>query len=57
MLRRTLVVGVVVAVLAAGTASAEEEFRRLPLKAYVSKMKAGWVGQMAGVGWGGPTEF
>lgn len=24
---------------------------------YVDKMKAGWVGQMAGVGWGGPTEF
>ena len=21
------------------------------------KMKAGWIGQMAGVGWGGPTEF
>ncbi|MHC4596231.1 MAG: ADP-ribosylglycohydrolase family protein, partial [Planctomycetota bacterium] len=24
---------------------------------YTDKMKAGWVGQMAGVGWGGPTEF
>ncbi len=24
---------------------------------YADKMKAGWVGQMAGVGWGGPTEF
>ena len=24
---------------------------------YVDKMKAGWIGQMVGVGWGGPTEF
>lgn len=24
---------------------------------YVDKMKAGWIGQMAGVGWGAPTEF
>jgi len=31
--------------------------RRLPVAEYVDKMKAGWVGQMAGVGWGGPTEF
>jgi len=31
--------------------------RRIAVKDYVDKMKAGWVGQMAGVGWGGPTEF
>ena len=31
--------------------------RRIPVEDYVDKMKAGWVGQMAGVGWGGPTEF
>jgi len=36
---------------------AAEKFRRLPVKEYVDKMKAGWIGQMAGVGWGGPTEF
>lgn len=34
-----------------------EEFRHLPIKTYIDKMKAGWLGQMAGVGWGGPTEF
>ena len=34
-----------------------EEFRRLPVSEYVDKMKAGWIGQMVGVGWGGPTEF
>ena len=32
-------------------------FRQLPLKGYLDKMKAGWLGQMAGVGWGAPTEF
>ncbi len=31
--------------------------RRLTFDEYADKMKAGWVGQMAGVGWGGPTEF
>ncbi len=31
--------------------------RSITLADYVDKMKAGWVGQMAGVGWGGPTEF
>jgi hypothetical protein len=33
------------------------EFRRLPVAEYRDKMKAGWLGQMAGVAWGGPTEF
>lgn len=31
--------------------------RRLAVPEYRDKMKAGWVGQMVGVGWGGPTEF
>jgi hypothetical protein len=31
--------------------------RRISVADYVDKMKAGWIGQMAGVGWGGPTEF
>jgi hypothetical protein len=34
-----------------------QEVRRLPVKEYVDKMKAGWIGQMAGVGQGAPTEF
>ncbi|MFO7901491.1 MAG: ADP-ribosylglycohydrolase family protein [Pirellulaceae bacterium] len=34
-----------------------EEFRRLSLEDYRDKMAGGWIGQMAGVGWGGPTEF
>jgi len=46
-------------VIAAGADSqaGEKQFRRLAVKDYLDKMKAGWVGQMAGVGWGGPTEF
>ncbi|MFO8013406.1 MAG: ADP-ribosylglycohydrolase family protein, partial [Phycisphaerae bacterium] len=43
--------------VAAGAAQGAEKVRRLPVEEYVSKMKAGWIGQMAGVGWGGPTEF
>ncbi len=37
--------------------AAEPTMRRLSLAEYRDKMKAGWIGQMVGVGWGGPTEF
>ncbi|MBN2270514.1 MAG: ADP-ribosylglycohydrolase family protein [Sedimentisphaerales bacterium] len=33
------------------------KYRRISVADYVDKMKGGWIGQMAGVGWGGPTEF
>jgi len=33
------------------------KYRRISVSDYVDKMKGGWIGQMAGVGWGGPTEF
>jgi len=36
---------------------AGEKYRSLPIEDYVDKLKAGWIGQMAGVGWGAPTEF
>jgi len=35
----------------------KESVRRIAVEDYTDKMKAGWIGQMAGVGWGGPTEF
>jgi len=41
----------------AATAEGAAAVRRLPVEEYVSRMKAGWIGQMAGVAWGGPTEF
>jgi len=31
--------------------------RRLPVDDYRNKMKAGWIGQMVGVGWGAPAEW
>ncbi len=42
-------------VLATTTQGAE--FRRISIADYRDKMAGGWIGQMAGVGWGGPTEF
>lgn len=33
------------------------EVRRISVREYVDKMTGGWIGQMVGVGWGGPTEF
>lgn len=35
----------------------KQNVREIQVADYVDKMKAGWIGQMAGVGWGGPTEF
>ena len=55
-LSRCIVSALLVWLCLSGTASAQE-FRRLPVEEYVDKMKAGWIGQMAGVGWGAPTEF
>ncbi|MBN2476217.1 MAG: ADP-ribosylglycohydrolase family protein [Pirellulales bacterium] len=43
--------------LAMAAAACAAEFRRLPVKEYCDRMAGGWIGQMAGVGWGGPTEF
>lgn len=54
----TLGVSGAVAGLAVGCAfAAGAEFRRLALSEYRDKMAGGWIGQMVGVGWGGPTEF
>jgi hypothetical protein len=47
--------GAAAAMLPAGAGAAD--FRRLPMSEYRDKMQAGWIGQMCGVGWGGPTEF
>lgn len=35
----------------------ETEYRKITAEEYRDKMKGAWVGQMAGVGWGLPTEF
>lgn len=36
--------------------AADGPVRRLPVKEYRDKMKAGWIGQIIGVSWGAPTE-
>ncbi len=56
-MKRVVCVGVVVLVAAADVSGSAAEFRRLPVAVYRDKMAAGWIGQMVGVGWGGPTEF
>ena len=40
-----------------GIVYGQDDDLRLPVDEYVSRMTAGWIGQMAGVGWGAPTEF
>ena len=48
----------VIAVLALSILAAPAAERlRLPVKEYRDRMKAGWIGQIAGVALGGPTEF
>ena len=38
-------------------AAQDPQFRKLPVSVFRDKMKAGWIGQIAGVCWGAPTEF
>jgi len=64
-MNRSLILGVVVIPLLVGFAGCgsarasrqDAKMRQISVEEYVDKMKAGWIGQMAGVGWGGPTEF
>ncbi len=37
--------------------SGKQKYRKISADEYMDKVKAGWIGQMAGVGFGGPTEF
>jgi len=53
----TTVLLIVPAVLLAQEANTVVIERRISIKEFRNKMKAGWIGQMAGVGWGAPTEF
>src|SRR5512136_1952869 len=59
MIRRLKAIAGLLVVLACSGAvlARAEEFRRLTARDYRDKMKGAWIGQMAGVGWGQPTEF
>ncbi len=48
-----LLAGSMISLASAQTA----KLRKISSAEYRDKMKAGWVGQIAGVCWGGPTEF
>jgi hypothetical protein len=51
-------IGVWIALLGVNVQGAEStQYRRLSVLEYRDKMKAGWIGQIAGVSWGAPTEF
>lgn len=58
-----LSVAVVVGGLLASSVRAEDaqidgkSYRKLSVAEYRDKMKGGWIGQIAGVCWGAPTEF
>jgi len=55
--KKTILILAVFLIIFPFTCISAEEFRKLPVNTYIDKMKAGWIGQMAGVGWGFPTEF
>jgi len=55
--RYVLLSASVVAATRTQPVAAQGQFRRLPVAEYRDKMKAGWLGQIAGVSWGAPTEF
>ena len=56
-MRKLTVMALLITLFALPGLAAETEYRRLPMAEYSDKMQGGWIGQMAGVGWGGPTEF
>lgn len=67
-LRGMKFLGCVILILSACTSEAERitesplqreesQFTQLEREILLDKIKGGWVGQMAGVAWGGPTEF
>ena len=59
-MNRSIVFGILSVLAVASLAPAQDAnpaVRRLPVREYLDKMKAGWVGQMVGVSWGAPTEF
>ena len=50
-------ISVLILVIAFSSCNSKTDFRKISVEEYRSKMKAGWLGQMAGVGWGASTEF
>ncbi|GMU22783.1 MAG: hypothetical protein AMXMBFR13_28670 [Phycisphaerae bacterium] len=55
--RLPLLLGGLLVLLLPAILQAEQAWRRLPVSVYRDRMKGGWIGQIAGVSWGAPTEF
>ncbi len=51
------VIGTEVSIPRLAASEKPTETRRIALTEFRDKMQAGWIGQMAGVSWGAPTEF
>lgn len=56
-IRYTLRFLALAAMFLGGISARAEDFRRISVEDYRDKMAGAWLGQMAGVGWGFPTEF
>ncbi|MGE5610680.1 MAG: ADP-ribosylglycohydrolase family protein [Bacillota bacterium] len=54
---RSLLILAILWTVATAAGAADTGTLRLPVKEYRDKMKAGWIGQIAGVSLGAPTEF
>jgi len=52
-----LLIGLIFCANVVAVSAEQKNSRQITAEQYMDKMKAGWVGQMAGVGWGWPTEF
>lgn len=57
MKRRIVILLSFSVVLVSSGCAGPKRARGISVDEYVDRMKAGWIGQMAGVGWGAPTEF
>jgi hypothetical protein len=55
LIKATLIVCLIGQFASAESHSAD--FRKISIKEYRDRMKAGWIGQIVGVSWGAPTEF
>ncbi|MDR0327563.1 MAG: ADP-ribosylglycohydrolase family protein [Planctomycetaceae bacterium] len=61
MKRHTILILMLLSMLGVPVLQAAEQpgvtYRRISVSDYRNKMKGGWIGQIAGVCWGAPTEF
>jgi hypothetical protein len=46
-----------IVIISMASCDLKKKYQRISLEDFRDKMKGAWVGQMAGVGWGLPTEF